>query len=702
MCPLLLFLFLFARTHRLCVVLCHPPIAARLRHSASERHSFILCMMPPAPEINCTGTRCRPTSAGLRRVSGIMMRKRVGRPIGPGLAGCVDGVPERCFRVQSPASSDRIMSRHEIEEFPMNETSNEAVEYLLGMLGMKANGSAKGFEKCLSYGREFIRPEMKRAHRHMLGTRINWVCFCAVTTSKLGKNIPAASAMVHHGMYKYWYGVPLLARTQWRKSFAQAQSIYAPLVQYLLFDIKFKKLRLGKDVDCLVHLRDDGAVTRQLEDCCWLVRFREGRIGAEWDGWPHCVAHIELAVLLASWQSNTPLLFRDCKDQLLSRLETQTSGGPWIRPYILHLAFTMPLGVAEVAFSVITTLPTLIIVPPRDPTPIHMVLLGLQPYGWNSNGVVDLTSFDPVRFKRPGLIRPGDHVVACRKAGSPESEAARCIGDWWIVRFLAALNAAMILAAYIANYIALDDVDFVHHYAWLSCQIATLTVQFVLSLGRQLPVHPPQHISPRSEERLDKTVVEFAVATTSSQKCNESFRPARITRAALMKLIDAPADIIHTEYASVGEWFDLKGQGVTLDNNPLALGGLYLGAILANGKFVGLITLDEFSAHVTLEPSLLEWHHKFRNNEETSLPSRYTRPPPPRYPVWTHKAERLGVKDHQSQTIDAAGPNTQLEPYIARRIAPRTPTQDTAPIPGMPLRPPRPLPASLCRQVVYE
>ncbi|KAF8187643.1 hypothetical protein K438DRAFT_1764801 [Mycena galopus ATCC 62051] len=453
-------------------------------------------------------------------------------------------------------------------------------------------------------------------------------------------------------------GVPLLARTQWRKSFAQAQSIYAPLVQYLLFDIKFKKLRLGKDVDCLVHLRDDGAVTRQLEDCCWLVRFREGRIGAEWDGWPHCVAHIELAVLLASWQSNTPLLFRDCKDQLLSRLETQTSGGPWIRPYILHLAFTMPLGVAEVAFSVITTLPTLIIVPPRDPTPIHMVLLGLQPYGWNSNGVVDLTSFDPVRFKRPGLIRPGDHVVACRKAGSPESEAARCIGDWWIVRFLAALNAAMILAAYIANYIALDDVDFVHHYAWLSCQIATLTVQFVLSLGRQLPVHPPQHISPRSEERLDETVVEFAVATTSSQKCNESFRPARITRAALMKLIDAPADIIHTEYASVGEWFDLKGQGVTLDNNPLALGGLYLGAILANGKFVGLITLDEFSAHVSecrkkrcistihphhqtstitfdgylysdkiygkvfgpfqlaLEPSLLEWHHKFRNNEE--------------------------------------------------------------------------------------
>ncbi|KAF8187631.1 hypothetical protein K438DRAFT_2150708 [Mycena galopus ATCC 62051] len=399
-------------------------------------------------------------------------------------------------------------------------------------------------------------------------------------------------------------------------------------------------------------------------------------------------------------QSNTPFLFRDCKDQLLSRLETQTSGGPWIRPYILHLAFTMPLGVAEVAFSVITTLPTLIIVPPRDPTPIHMVLLGLQPvigllvgavlplmmYGWNSNGVVNLTSFDPVRFKRPGLIRPGDHVVACRKAGvchliwqSPESEAARCIGDWWIVRFLAALNAAMILAAYIANYIALGDVDFVHHYAWLGCQIATLTVQFVLwsqgpvwssyrppcllylvvrSLGRQLPVHPPQRISPRSEERLDETVVEFAVATTSSQKCNKSFRPARITRAALMKLIDAPADIIHTEYASVGEWFDLKGQGVTLDNNPWALGGLYLGAILANGKFVGLITLDEFSAHVSecrkkrcistihphhqtstitfdgylysdkiygkvfgpfqlaLEPSLLEWHHKFRNNEE--------------------------------------------------------------------------------------
>ncbi|KAF8187660.1 hypothetical protein K438DRAFT_1764817 [Mycena galopus ATCC 62051] len=433
-------------------------------------------------------------------------------------------------------------------------------------------------------------------------------------------------------------------------------------------------------------------------------------------------------------QSNTPLLFRDCKDQLLSRLETQTSGGPWIRP--IHIAFgysrcpwawqrwrcvweLIHLCLWTILTAVITTLPTLIIVPLRDPTPIHMVLLGLQPvigllvgavlplmmYRWNSNGVVNLTSLDPVRFKRPGLIQPGDHVVACRKAGvchliwqSLESEAARCTGDWWIVRFLAALNAAMILAAYVANYIALGDVDFVHQYAWLGCQIATLTVRFVLwsqrpvwssyrppcllymvvgSLGRQLPVHPPQRISPRSEERLDETVVEFAVAAASSQKCNESFRPARITRAALMKLIDAPADIIHTEYASVGEWFDLKGpgcfivrlswafveelylaQGVILGNNPWALGGLYLGAILVNGNFVGLTTLHEFSAHVSechkkqcistihphhrtstitfdgylcsdkiygkvvgpfqlaLEPSLLEWHHKFRNNVE--------------------------------------------------------------------------------------
>ncbi|KAF8169551.1 hypothetical protein K438DRAFT_1774140 [Mycena galopus ATCC 62051] len=433
------------------------------------------------------------------------------------------------------------------------------------------------------------------------------------------------------------------------------------------------------------------------------VRFREGRIGAEWDGWPHCVAHIELAVLLASWPiKHSPPFPR------LQRSTSFTTRNPdirWTMDSPIHIAFgysrcpwawqrwrcvweLIHLCLWTILTAVITTLPTLIIVPLRDPTPIHMVLLGLQPvigllvgavlplmmYGWNSNGVVNLTSFDPVRFKRPGLIRPGDHVVAFSR-----ERAARCIGDWWIVRFLAALNAAMILAAYIANYIALGDVDFVHHYAWLGCQIATLTVQFVLwsqglvwssyrppcllylvvrSLGRQLPVHPPQRISPRSEERLDETVVEFAVATTSSQKCNESFRPARITRAALMKLIDAPADIIHTEYASVGEWFDFKGQGVTLDNNPWALGGLYLGAILANGKFVGLITLDEFSAHVSecrkkrcistihphhqtstitfdgylysdkiygkvfglfqlaLEPSLLEWHHKFRNNEE--------------------------------------------------------------------------------------
>ncbi|KAJ6563913.1 hypothetical protein B0H19DRAFT_942600 [Mycena capillaripes] len=438
---------------------------------------------------------------------------------------------------------------------------------------------------------------------------------------------------------------------------------------------------------------------------------------------------------LCYWQvgrANNPLSFRDSTEQLLSRLDSHNS--PWIRPICIALGYSqcpwdwkrwrciwelIHPGLWMIFTAVITTLPTLILVPLGSPAPIHILILGLQlttgfvvgpvlpflMHRLNSNGVANLTLLDSIRSERAGIIRPGDHIVTSMKTGvchliwqSTASEAAPRSGDSWIVRCLAAFNVSVILGAYLTNYIALGDADFLRQYAWLGCQIVILAVRFILwahrpvwsprrppcllymvtgSLGKQLPADPPHtRISNTSKETLDEPVIEFAVASASSKQCNQAFRPARVRRDALLNLVDAPADIIHAEYASIPEsgtskdceavfivrlsWTFVEelymAQGVILGNNPWALGGLYLGAILSDGRFVGLTTLHEFSAHVSecqdeqciseihphratttitfdgylvsdktygqvlgpfqasLEPSLLEWHHKFRNN----------------------------------------------------------------------------------------
>lgn len=142
----------------------------------------------------------------------------------------------------------------------------------------------------------------------------------------------------------------------------------------------------------------------------------------------------------------------------------------------------------------------------------------------------------------------------------------------------------------------------------------------------------------------------------------------------------APADIIYSEYVQIGAHYDPSesqpkpgitvvrlpwayveelylGNGLILGSNPWALGGLYLGVVLVDGRFVGLTTLHPFVAHISqcmnieckvthdhfkshtltmdgylvnddtyghvvrpfhteVEDTLLEWHQKFRANVE--------------------------------------------------------------------------------------
>ncbi|KAJ7192644.1 hypothetical protein GGX14DRAFT_406172 [Mycena pura] len=197
------------------------------------------------------------------------------------------------------------------------------------------------------------------------------------------------------------------------------------------------------------------------------------------------------------------------------------------------------------------------------------------------------------------------------------------------------------------------------------------------SLGPQLSpeCHDRIHTSTKSPT-LNQEVVEFACASTCSKQSNRAFAPGRVKRNILLKLVNVvPTDIIYAEYTAVGSHFAPapKGsvieilrlpwafveelyiaQGVILGSNPWALGGLYLGVVLQDGQFMGLTTLHPFAAHVgvctkpkctaahnryqkhtitmdgylvsgdvhgevlhpfhKVEPSLVDWHRKFRSN----------------------------------------------------------------------------------------
>ncbi|KAJ7192642.1 hypothetical protein GGX14DRAFT_406170 [Mycena pura] len=291
----------------------------------------------------------------------------------------------------------------------------------------------------------------------------------------------------------------------------------------------------------------------------------------------------------------------------------------------------------------------------------------------NSFGLAPLTAIRTDRYDQAGLIREGDHVITSSKRNvrhivwqAPSTKVPRMSGDLWSIRLLCAINAGTILGAYLLNYILLGSASSARQYLWLGAQVFILAGRYILWARRPVwfSQRPPclfyivcgslgPQLSPECHDRiptstksptLSQEVVEFACASTCSKQSNRAFAPGRVKRNILLKLVNvAPTDIIYAEYTAVGSHFAPapKGsvieilrlpwafveelyiaQGVILGSNPWALGGLYLGVVLQDGQFMGLTTLHPFAAHagqctrIEFEPSLLEWHRKFRHNVE--------------------------------------------------------------------------------------
>jgi hypothetical protein len=325
----------------------------------------------------------------------------------------------------------------------------------------------------------------------------------------------------------------------------------------------------------------------------------------------------------------------------------------------------------------------------------------------NSVGLPHLTQLSPDRYMFAGLIKQGDHVVTSLPAGvyhiiwqtSPTEMAPRS-GDYGALRILCSLNAIAILAAYLSNYIVLGAASGVRQYIWLGVEVFILTAQYILwslrpvwlphrppcllyircgSVGTPIQLQCTERISGTgSHPLIDPVVLEFAVASTCSKQSNLGFPPYnKVERPILFKLAGvAPADIILAEYTLVGShyvpaagalievirlpWSFVEelylGQGIILGNNPWALGGMYLGAVICDGTFLGLTTLHPFAAHIAqcnlkkciaehdqyhqhtvtmdgylvshdhyghvlrplhrVDDVLLDWHQKFRDNVE--------------------------------------------------------------------------------------
>ncbi|KAJ7791753.1 hypothetical protein B0H14DRAFT_2624672 [Mycena olivaceomarginata] len=418
-------------------------------------------------------------------------------------------------------------------------------------------------------------------------------------------------------------------------------------------------------------------------------------------------------------RTNRPLMWRDSTNQLLSRLDTTGSPGfaqyalHWDILGVLGIQrhadaygsmFTMAIGI----------LPTLILMPNlRELSTIQKITVAVQVatagsagsltpillHHLNSVGLPHLTQLSPDRYMFAGLIKQGDHVVTSLPAGTSPTEMAPRSGDYGALRILCSLNAIAILAAYLSNYIVLGAASGVRQYIWLGVEVFILTARYILWSLRPVWFPPPPTVSPLYSLRLrgdpnsapmhranfrdshpliDPVVLEFAVASTCSKQSNLGFPPYnKVERPILFKLAGvAPADIILAEYTLVGShyvpaagalievirlpWSFVEelylGQGIILGNNPWALGGMYLGAVICDGTFLGLTTLHPFAAHIAqcnlkkciaehdqyhqhtvtmdgylvshdhyghvlrpfhrVDDVLLDWHQKFRDNVE--------------------------------------------------------------------------------------
>ncbi|ESK87247.1 hypothetical protein Moror_5783, partial [Moniliophthora roreri MCA 2997] len=335
----------------------------------------------------------------------------------------------------------------------------------------------------------------------------------------------------------------------------------------------------------------------------------------------------------------------------------------------------------------------------------------------NSFGLAALTQLGDDRSQRAGLVKQGDHIVASTGIRhiiwqTPSTEVSPRSGDHWALRILCGFNAVAILVAYLSNYLLLGSASDARQYSWLGVQVFILALRYILwarrpvwfpqrppcllyivcgSLGNPLNAECFDRIQNDTEHpKLDTVIIEFACASACSKQSNRGgFPPPRVKRDILLKLANvAPADLIYAEYITPGSHYDPAGenpmvimrlpwsfveelylaQGIILGSNPWAFGGLYLGVILLDDRFVGLTTLHPFTEHAgqctqeqciadharykthtitidgylvsddtyglvlrkfhEVEDSLVKWHEKFRENVEACRKTAKSNGPP--------------------------------------------------------------------------
>ncbi|KAH8826550.1 hypothetical protein DL96DRAFT_1608262 [Flagelloscypha sp. PMI_526] len=284
----------------------------------------------------------------------------------------------------------------------------------------------------------------------------------------------------------------------------------------------------------------------------------------------------------------------------------------------------------------------------------------------NSQGVAHLRDLPQSRANRGVVVQEGDHIMTSVSRmetqivwQTPETTKGLRSGDFWWMRLLCGFNTLVILGAYICSYVCLSTAPVTYQYAWLAVQAAILLGRYVLwarrpllfphrphcllyavssSIAEPLPVDIPKESLDRDAfPTLSREVIDFAVASAGSKVLNKRIEGNwRVQRPSLLDLANAaPSDLVDTRHLTTLKdhfpptkdstlfvhrlpWSFVEevyaAQGLILGLNPWALGGLYLGAVLAKPKipssksakiatrparFLGLTAVHPFREHVS-------------------------------------------------------------------------------------------------------
>lgn len=257
----------------------------------------------------------------------------------------------------------------------------------------------------------------------------------------------------------------------------------------------------------------------------------------------------------------------------------------------------------------------------------------------NPVGAAHLRDLNPSHFA--SVLQDGDTVITSKMSStiywqaSPD-ELPRRSADLPAIRLLAALAACASVTAYILNYLELGRVKPWRAYVWLGLQSAILALRFILwairprvLVNRSKSVlffvtgslFPPLEAEAKTSScTLSRDIVRYAVASASSKILNAGGGVGNIRLDALDHLSHiAPADILLADYCDFDElvkeggetkairlpwsWMEeiYAAQGLILGNNPWALGGLYLAAVVhrtpkSPWQFKGLTTVHPSGA----------------------------------------------------------------------------------------------------------